>query len=133
MTNERSELKAKIEELGMQWVDRMPWMLADEPLANMSFKAGAAAAISLILQEAERLAFEMLIGYPNFNQFEQVVKLSDLQSYASDSQEREGESCKAKCEDCGVEIINDCQFCGAPQCCPRCCDSTRATPEADPK
>jgi len=25
------------------------------------------------------------------------------------------------CGTCGTPIIDDCQVCGAPQCCPRCC------------
>lgn len=28
---------------------------------------------------------------------------------------------KETCEDCGTEIIENCQICGAPNCCPRCC------------
>jgi len=27
-----------------------------------------------------------------------------------------------KCEACGGECIDRCPVCGAPQCCPRCCD-----------
>tara|TARA_R110000868_G_scaffold132635_2_gene343851 strand:+ start:406 stop:687 length:282 start_codon:yes stop_codon:yes gene_type:complete len=46
-------LKEQIEHKGMEWVDRMPWMLANEPLANMSYKAGATAAIKLIVDEME--------------------------------------------------------------------------------
>lgn len=29
---------------------------------------------------------------------------------------------KPKCEHCGTELIDDCLSCGAPQCCPACCE-----------
>lgn len=29
-----------------------------------------------------------------------------------------------KCEHCGSECINNCLVCGAPQCCPVCCEET---------
>lgn len=29
-----------------------------------------------------------------------------------------------KCETCGTPIIDDCPVCGAPQCCPKCCEET---------
>lgn len=30
-----------------------------------------------------------------------------------------------KCDHCdGVNVIDDCQQCGAPQCCKDCCDTT---------
>ena len=30
----------------------------------------------------------------------------------------------SKCEHCGTTIIDDCWVCGAPQCCPKCCEET---------
>ena len=27
-----------------------------------------------------------------------------------------------KCETCGTELITNCLVCGAPLCCPKCCD-----------
>jgi hypothetical protein len=32
---------------------------------------------------------------------------------------------KDKCEHCGTELIDKCPWCGAPVCCPRCCEETR--------
>lgn len=29
---------------------------------------------------------------------------------------------RSLCEDCGTKIIDRCPKCGAPQCCPKCCD-----------
>ena len=29
------------------------------------------------------------------------------------------------CDVCGTECIDRCPCCGAPQCCPRCCEETR--------
>jgi len=26
-----------------------------------------------------------------------------------------------RCDECGADIIDNCQQCGAPQCCPQCC------------
>jgi hypothetical protein len=28
------------------------------------------------------------------------------------------------CERCGAELVRDCMICGAPNCCPRCCQET---------
>jgi hypothetical protein len=30
------------------------------------------------------------------------------------------------CDDCGTECVNNCLQCGAPQCCPKCCDEATA-------
>ena len=30
----------------------------------------------------------------------------------------------SKCEYCGTTIIQDCPICGAPNCCPKCCEET---------
>ncbi len=29
-----------------------------------------------------------------------------------------------ECDDCGSQIIYNCARCGAPQCCPKCCEKT---------
>lgn len=31
---------------------------------------------------------------------------------------------RTHCEHCMTRIIDDCQVCGAPQCCPKCCRET---------
>jgi hypothetical protein len=28
------------------------------------------------------------------------------------------------CDHCGAELVRDCMICGAPNCCPRCCQET---------
>lgn len=35
------------------------------------------------------------------------------------------------CETCGHETIDRCPRCGAPQCCPRCCEEARAELEQE--
>lgn len=30
-----------------------------------------------------------------------------------------------KCDQCGTSLINRCLFCGAPVCCPKCCEEDR--------
>ena len=44
----------------------------------------------------------------------QVDKISDLLP------EDNGQFC-----DCGTELINRCYICGAPICCPACCEQTQ--------
>lgn len=34
-----------------------------------------------------------------------------------------GRSAGFKCDHCGSECICDCPWCGAPNCCPRCCSA----------
>ena len=29
---------------------------------------------------------------------------------------------REKCEACGHPIVDRCYYCGAPQCCPKCCE-----------
>lgn len=31
---------------------------------------------------------------------------------------------RSKCDACGTSTIDNCGQCGAPQCCPKCCDET---------
>ena len=35
-----------------------------------------------------------------------------------------------RCGECGALLINNCPYCGAPQCCPSCCKITRLETEA---
>jgi hypothetical protein len=32
----------------------------------------------------------------------------------------------SKCDTCGTELINRCLQCGAPVCCPKCCNEATA-------
>lgn len=36
-----------------------------------------------------------------------------------------GKASPEKCEDHGVPLVSDCAFCGAPVCCPACCEEAR--------
>lgn len=71
-----------IEEGGMRWVDRMPWMLANEPLANMSFKAGAAEAVRLMLEEMKRFVFN--------SRYSDVATLDHMKVFTAQLEKKEG-------------------------------------------
>ncbi len=43
---------------------------------------------------------------------------------AAELQERNASKGSRKCENCGGDTIDNCLRCGAPQCCPRCCEPT---------
>lgn len=50
--------KEEIILLGMAWVDKMPWNLANQPLANMSFEKGAEMGVKLLVERAREMAIE---------------------------------------------------------------------------
>lgn len=61
--------------------------------------------------------------------------LTTLQWFVRDCWPKESQKDGRHCEHCGTKIIDNCPVCGAPQCCPKCCDETTkellqpATPE----
>jgi hypothetical protein len=39
--------------------------------------------------------------------------------------DEEGYDSSDFCDQCGTELIDQCLWCGAPVCCPKCCEETR--------
>jgi len=50
---------------------------------------------------------------------EPVLQNSDFYNRETDS----------KCEHCNTNLIDNCMWCGAPVCCPKCCAESRKNAE----